>query len=57
MDDVAVSVPMLPPDTVTSSAANVDDASDNVKVMVSVWLDRSADDPARVMVTVGNEVS
>ena len=57
VEDVAVSVPMLPPETVTSSAANVDDASDNVNVMVSVWPDRSAVEPARVMVTVGNEVS
>lgn len=48
---------MLPSETVMSSAAKFDDASDNVNVMVSVWLDRSADDPARVMVTVGDEVS
>ena len=36
VEDVVVSVPMLPPETVMSSAANVDDASDKVKVMVSV---------------------
>ena len=48
---------MLPPETVMSSAAKVDDASDSVKVTVSVWLDRSAVDPARVMVTVGDDVS
>ena len=57
VEDVVVSVPMLPPETVTSSAANVDDASERVNVMVSVWPDRSAVEPARVMVTVGNEVS
>ena len=36
VDDVVVSVPMLPPETVMSSAAKVDDASESVKVMVSV---------------------
>ena len=52
-----VSTPILPPETVMSSAAKFDDASDKVNVMVSVWLDRSAVVPARVMVTVGREVS
>ena len=36
VDDVVVRVPMLPPVTVMSSAAKVDDASDSVKVIVSV---------------------
>ena len=36
MDDVVVSVPMVPPETVMSSTANVDDASESVKVIVSV---------------------
>ena len=36
VDDVVVSAPMVPPVKVMSSAAKVDDASDNVKVMVSV---------------------
>jgi hypothetical protein len=36
VDDVVVSVPIVPPVTVMSSAAKVDDASDNVKVIVSV---------------------
>lgn len=57
MDDVVVSMPILPPVTVMSSAAKVDDASDKVKVMVSVWPDRSVVDSVRVMVTVGEEVS
>ena len=57
MDDVVVSVPMLPPETVMSSAAKVEDASESVKVMMSVWPDRSDVDPARVMATVGSRVS
>jgi hypothetical protein len=36
VDDVVVRVPMLPPVTVMSSAAKLDDASDSVKVIVSV---------------------
>jgi hypothetical protein len=36
VDDVVVRVPILPPVTVMSSAAKVDDASDSVKVIVSV---------------------
>ena len=36
VDDVVVSEPIVPPETVMSSAANVDDASDKVKVIVSV---------------------
>ena len=57
MDDVVVSVPMLPPETVMSSAAKVDDASDSVNVIVSVWPDFRDPDSARVMVTVGDEVA
>ena len=36
VDDVVVRVPILPPATVMSSAAKLDDASDSVKVIVSV---------------------
>jgi hypothetical protein len=36
VEDVVVSAPMVPPVTVMSSAANVADASDRVKVIVSV---------------------
>ena len=36
VDDVVVSVPMVPPEMVMSSAAKVDDASESVKVIVSV---------------------
>ena len=48
---------MLPPATAMSSTAKVLDASDSVKVIVSVWPDRSDVDPARVMATVGSRVS
>ena len=48
---------MLPPVTVMSEAMKVLDASDSVKVMMSVWPDRSDVDPARVMATVGSRVS
>ena len=57
VDDVVVSVPMLPPATVMSAAAKSDEASDSVKVMVSVWLDLKEPVPARVMVTVGATAS
>ncbi len=53
MDDVVVSVPMVPPDTVMSPAMKFDDASESVKVMVSVCPDFNVPDPARAMVTVG----
>jgi hypothetical protein len=36
VDDVVVRVPILPPATVMSSAAKLDEASDSVKVIVSV---------------------
>ena len=54
---MVVSVPMLPPVTVMSAAVKVLDASDSVKVMVSVWPDRSDVDTVRVMATVGSRVS
>ena len=57
MEDVVVSVPMVPPVTVMSPTAKLDDASESVKVMVSVSPDLSEPDPARVMVTVGATVS
>ena len=52
-----VSVPMLPPDTVMSSTAKLDEASESVNVMVSVWPDLSDPEPARVMVAMGAAVS
>ncbi len=57
MDDVVVSVPMVPPDTVMSPATKLEDASESVNVMVSVWPDFNVPDPARVMVMVGTVVS
>ena len=57
VDDVVVRVPILPPVTVMSSAAKLDDASDSVKVIVSVWPTVSNPEPARVRVTVGAVVS
>jgi Flp pilus assembly pilin Flp len=57
VEDVVVSALMVPPEKVMSAAVKVLDASESVKVMVSVWPDRSVVDPARVMVTVGSRVS
>jgi hypothetical protein len=57
VDDVVVRVPILPPATVMSSAAKLDEASDNVKVTVSAWPTVSNPEPARVKVTVGAVVS
>jgi hypothetical protein len=57
VDDVVVSVPMLPPETVMSPAVKLDEASESVNVMVSVWSDFSDPEPAREMVTVGAVVS
>ena len=54
---MVVSAPMLPPVTVMSEAMKVLDASESVKVMMSVCPDRSDVDPARVMATVGSRVS
>ena len=48
---------MLPPDTVMSSAAKVEDASDSVNVMVSVWPERSVPEAVRASDTVGASVS
>ena len=57
MEEVVVSVPMLPPERVMSPAAKLDEVSDSVNVMVSVWPDLREPDPARVTVTVGASVS
>lgn len=57
VEDVVVSAPMVPPEKVMSAAVKVLDASESVKVMMSVWPDRSDVDPARVMATVGSRVS
>ena len=57
MEEVVVSVPMVPPDTVMSPATKLEDASESVNVMVSVWPDFNVPDPARVMVMVGTVVS
>ena len=54
---MVVSVPMLPPETVMSPTTKLDDASESVNVMVSVWPDLSDPDPARVTVTAGANVS
>lgn len=57
VEDVVVSGPMVPPVTVMSSAANVVDASDRVKVIVSVCPALSGPVADRVKVTVGVVVS
>jgi hypothetical protein len=57
VDDVVVSVPIEPPATVMSPTAKLDDVSESVNVMVSVWPDLREPDPARVMVTMGAAVS
>ena len=57
VDEMVVSVPMLPPDTVMSPTAKLDEASDSVNVTVSVWPDFKEPEPAREMVTVGAAVS
>ncbi len=53
MEEVVVSVPMVPPETVMSPATKLEDASESVNVMVSVCPDFNVPDPARAMVTVG----
>jgi hypothetical protein len=53
VEEVVVSAPILPPVTVMSPTAKLDDASDSVKVMVSVWPDVRVPDPVRVMAMVG----
>jgi hypothetical protein len=57
VDDVVVSAPMVPPETVMSPTAKVEEASESVNVMVSVWTDFIDPEPARVMVTVGTTPS
>jgi hypothetical protein len=57
VEDVVVSVLMVPPLKVMSSAAKLDDASDSVKVIVSVWPAVSGPVPERVNETVGDVVS
>ena len=57
VDEVVVSVPMLPPEMVMSPEAKSDDASDSVNVTVSVCPDFKEPELARVMVTVGAAVS
>ena len=57
VEEVEVSAPIVPPVTLMSPTAKVDDASDSVKVMVSVWPDLSDPEPARVMVAMGAAVS
>ena len=47
----------VPPDTVMSPTAKSVDASDSVKVMVSVWPDRSVPEPVRARDTVDASVS
>ena len=54
---MVVSPPMLPPATVMSSTAKVEEASESVNVMVSVWPDLSVPDPVRASDTVGASVS
>ena len=57
VEEVVVSVPMVPPVTVMSLAANVEEASESVNVMVSVWPDFSDPEPDRAIKTVGPTVS
>ena len=57
VEDVVVSALIVPPEKVMSSAAKDVDASDSVKVIVSVWPAVSAAVPARVTAIVGTVVS
>ena len=57
VEDVEVSAPIVPPVKLMSPTAKVDDASDSVKAMVSVWPDLRDPEPARAMVTMGAAVS
>jgi hypothetical protein len=57
VDDVAVNDESVPPETVMSPTAKSVAASDNVKVIVSVWPDLSVPDPVRASDTVGEVVS
>jgi hypothetical protein len=57
VDEVVVSVPMVPPETVMSPTTKSVAASDNVKVIVSVWPDLSVPEPVRASETEGAVVS
>jgi hypothetical protein len=57
VDDVAVNDESVPPETVMSPTAKSVAASDNVKVIVSVWPDLSVPEPVRTSDTVGEVVS
>ena len=57
VEDVDVSDPMEPSDTVISPAPKVDEASESVNVITTVWPDLREPDPARAMVTIGAFVS
>lgn len=57
VDDVVVNALIVPPEKVMSSAAKVDEASESVKVIVSVCPSVSGPVPERVNETVGAVVS
>lgn len=57
MEEVVVNVPMVPPETEMSATAKLLDASESVKVIVSVCPDFSVPEPARARDTVGTVVS
>ena len=57
MDEVAVNALIVPPERVMSPSAKVDDASDSVKVIVSVWPTVSVPVPPRETATVGAVLS
>ena len=57
VDEVVVSALIVPPEKVMSSAAKVDDASESVKVIVSLWPAMSELVPDRVTAIVGAVVS
>ena len=57
VDDVVVSGDSVPPEKVISPTTKVVEASDNVKVIVSVWPIFKAPEPVRTSDTVGTFVS
>jgi len=57
VDDVVVSVPIVPPVTVISPTTKFDEAFESVKVIVSVCPDFNVPDPDRARDTVGTVVS
>ena len=57
VDDTAVNDDKVPPDTVMSPTTKSADASDNVKVTVSVWLNRKPPEPNRLRETDGAVLS